>query len=145
LDPDVDGAGQPDNLCHGVSGYPAPEAAEPGSYNWAGARALRADEDEEGGLSVAGALRTNEEEEGLYSVEEVGEGDATADEGEGGVEGWGEEEMGEEMPTYKRGPHIRWSTSSSASSSARYVYKTTRQNQEGGSVNGFAKLRGLNI
>jgi hypothetical protein len=36
-----------------------------------------------GGLGVAGALRTNEEEEeGLDGVEEVGEGDVAADEGE---------------------------------------------------------------
>jgi hypothetical protein len=131
LDPDADGAGEPDNLRHGVSGYPAREAAEPGSCNWAGARALRADEDEEGGLSVARALRTNEEEEGLYSVEEVGEGDATADEGEDGVEGWGEEEMGEEMPTYKRGPHIRWSISSSASSSAVTCTKPLGKTRKG--------------
>jgi len=52
LDPDPDGAGEPEDRRRGVSGCPAPEAADPGSCNGAGAGALRADEEE--GLGVAG-------------------------------------------------------------------------------------------
>jgi len=55
LDPDPDGAGEPEDRRRGVSGCPAPEAADPRSCNGAGAGALRADEEEEEeGLGVAG-------------------------------------------------------------------------------------------
>ena len=55
MDPDPDGAGEPEDRRRGVSGCPAPEAADPGSCNGAGAGALRADEEEEEeGLGVAG-------------------------------------------------------------------------------------------
>ena len=53
MDPDPDGAGEPEDRRRGVSGCPAPEAADPGSCNSAGAGA------------GAGAMRTDEEEEGL--------------------------------------------------------------------------------
>ena len=57
MDPDPDGAGEPEDRRRGVSGCPAPEAADPRSCNGAGAGALRADEEEEEeeeGLGIAG-------------------------------------------------------------------------------------------
>jgi len=84
------------------------------------------------------------------NVEEVDEGNSSEHEGEKGVGRWerpierrDRRREGRRVATYSQAPHVRWSTFLFLFSSARHVYKTTRENQEKRLSEWFHKVKGV--